>query len=159
MANWITITTSDKVVGRALVDAGWSESDITERITKAEAYISGKLIRLGLTVAQLSNCNLIKELDKNLARYYILVDIFTNTLPVSPGTEQYLKLKEDVDNIIEQILNGQMELVDNEGNVLTTNRHRVKINTDNVKRALTMDDPTKQSIDTNYSEDDILGNP
>lgn len=152
-----------RAIDRAVTDAGWTDTDVLERIEEADDYINSKFVRLGYSTTQLADCPLINKLSIRLARYYVMRDIFANYAPSTRGIEQIEKWVEDIEDIIEQAETGKLKLVGSDGKIKQPEGRneslRVKISTENVKRVFDLDHPEHSKLDVEYHSDDVLGNP
>lgn len=146
----------------ALTQANWEDSDIQARIDEGGAYIDGKILMLGYSQSQLSSAPLIKNINVLYARFAILRDIFARISPSKTDEAGFVKWKEQVDEILNDIIEGKTKLVDNSGEVIVPEkrdkRYEAKITTENVKRIFTMDKPEKWRIDSEtYADENVTG--
>jgi hypothetical protein len=151
----------DKTIERAIADAGWTNDNIQKRIDEGWSYIESVLFLLGYTRDQLLTCPLVKSLNILYSRYAIIRDIFQNIAPSEGGEPGFAKWREEVDKTLEQIKNGQIILVNNDGELITPYRANLAvaglINTKNVKRIFTMSPSYEWDIDVSYWENDVVG--
>jgi hypothetical protein len=149
-----------KAVDKILTGAGWDDTtDVPAKITEAEAYIEGCMLRIGfvrgqLTLAPATPCQIIVIMCINYARYCCLRDIFSNTKPTSKNAEPYEKWKTNVDDMLKKFEIGEMSLIDNNGNIinpaLKDARYKVLTTTPEVKQAIKMGNDSHWKIDPKY---------
>jgi hypothetical protein len=162
MGNYISVAdVKGKAIERPSSRAGWSDTDIEQSITEAENFIEGKIIRLGYDRTQLQSAPLIKSLCVNYARYCVLRDIYTDIAPSQSAGEGYKKWYDDVSALIEKIEKNEVKLTDSSGAVILPikgdSRYIIDVNTGNVIRAIRMAGSETWTLDTSYSDDDVIG--
>lgn len=160
----IYITISDvrgKAIDEPLTRANWTDTDIEKSINEAESYIESRIIRLGYQRNQLQNCQLIKTLMINYSRYCILRDIYTQISPSRSAGEEYEKWKNEANRQLELIENNTVRLVDNNGELIIPlrgdMRYKIKSTTENVKRAITLDENYTWKLDPTYWDEEVVG--
>jgi len=162
----VNVTPVSDTVTRGLMTA---DADIGRRIDEAEQYVESRLVNIGYSRASLKPAGvalpLVATLMIRMSWYCITRDVFTQnrTSFGSHGSEPYTKWKEYVDEIIDQIRDGELALVDADGDIVDPSLVRaqfaVKTNTENVARADGLMPEESKSIDPESYSDDVLGNP
>ncbi len=141
-----------------LIKANWSDDDIQIAIREAESYIESRLIRMGYEREQLRRSELIKSICLNYVRYVILRDIYTMMSPSKSSGEEYIKWKEQVEDIMKKIENFEINLIDKEtGEIIIPTKKTIEIRTttENIPRAIHMGANYEWGIDPSYYNDEI----
>jgi phage gp36-like protein len=154
----------DSDISRLVAQAAWVDADVQERIDEGDAVINGYLAGAGYALPFTTTPALVKQLSILYARYAILRDMHHNFAPSQAGGKGYEGYKEQFDKLIEKLLEGKLDLVDAALEVidptLVASDQRVLVNTEEVPRALTMDEPEGEHIDDcAYSDPSVIGGP
>lgn len=124
-------------------------------ISKAENEIDGRLaVKYSIPFSSGAVPGLIKSMAQDLSFYYIGRRFFTQTVKdKNPWIATY---KEDVDELIKSILDGDTVIVDNSGSIIDTRTDQSQIwsNTTEYKPTFDHRDQTLQRIDPDRLEDE-----
>lgn len=166
MAYSTVVEVKDKTVDKAVTQASWLDADVTERITESDRIIDARLKAMGYPAPFATTPPLVNTLSILHSRYAVIRDIFTGNAPsrASAGTtgddRDYLGRFE---KILEQLMAGEMLLLDLSGNTIARAQESMQVKTGSgtnpIPRALTMGDPEDQRIGEEYHNDSTLGNP
>jgi hypothetical protein len=154
---------NDKTISTATSRAGWVADDISNiAIQEADIYLEGRLIRLGYTRSQLVSATQLKILAILYSKYVVLRDIFTQNSPSHSPAEPYEKWLDIVKEKLADIESNTLRLSDSLGQLITPAtgdpRYKVEITTDQVKRAISMDESSKWKIDgKTYADESVIG--
>jgi hypothetical protein len=152
----------DKTVDVIITSAGWSDTDVQNRIDEGAEIIDTNLIPLGYSQADLNTAPLIKRLNVLYARYAIYRDIYARTQPSKTDEAGFVKWKDEFYELLEKIKAMQMLLIDVNGAIIKPNNVSMTIvpviNTGDVKRIFNLTDSKTWKIkELTYSDDDVIG--
>lgn len=160
MAYSTALQVKDKDIVRFTDQAGWDDSDIEARIEEADRYVDACLAKLGFVVPFIDVPPLVNTLSTLYARYATIRDLFP-AFGQNKDVEQGERYKKPFDSLIADLKDGKISIVDDSGNVLDPARvsNRILTNVDDVHRANTMGDPTRNFIDEKYDDQAVTGDP
>ncbi|MEE8113496.1 MAG: hypothetical protein V3T23_03990 [Nitrososphaerales archaeon] len=156
----------DTDLSEKIGQSNWTDpDDIDDRIQEGSAVIQGCLAKLGYPVdfTTIANTPLfVREMAKLYARAACWRDLF-HRAPSADADGVAEKMFERFDAELDKLKDGERELIDvGTGLVIaaTPVDQTVYVNTANVRRSLTMDEPENQSSDScRYSNEEVLGPP
>lgn len=152
-------------IARLTSEASWTTPQFDERIKEGDAEIEGCLADMGYDLPALLALSpvpkLLNELSKLYARAAILRDLFVGG-PVSSSEDRHEEMFKTYQKKIDKLKDRQLQIVDDAGETITfvDSTQEVLVNTLDVRRALGMEDPEFQVLDTKeYADPDMRGDP
>lgn len=149
---------------RLTTQAAWADPQFDDRIREGDTEIEACLADMGYDVVAIKAGAvppLLNELSKLYARAAILRDLFTRG-PVATSEDRHEKMFKEFHDRINRLKKREFAIVDATGAVITftDSNQEILVNTLDVPRALGMEEPESQSIDSPaYSDADMRGDP
>lgn len=153
----------DTDLSRLVGQAGWADADVESRIKEGDSIIMGCIAQLGY-VTDFGTIALtplfVRSMSVLYGRAASYRDLFHRSRDTSTSDSSKMMF-DRFDTEMKKLKDGEIELIDVGTNLpfpVVPIDQRVQSNTENVPRALTMDEPENQHIHGSlYSDQEVLG--